>query len=136
MISRTSVFRYKKQDIDPQKVAHELGVHALVTGRVMQRGDELFVSAELVDAREDRQLWGEQYDRKMSDLLRVQADIARAISEKLSVRLSGEEKARLAKRYTENAEAYQAYLKGRYHWGKNSEENFKKAIKYFNDAIQ
>ncbi len=109
----------------------------------MQRGNELSISAELVDARDDRQLWGEQYNRKLADILAVQEDISREISEKLRLRLSGEEKARVTKRYTENAEAYQAYLKGRYHWGKNSEENFKnseenfkKAIKHFNDAIQ
>jgi TolB-like protein len=80
VISRTSSFRYKRRDIEPQKVAKELGVDALVTGRVVQRGDDLSVSAELVDAREDKQLWGDQYSRKIADTSSVQQEIATAIS--------------------------------------------------------
>jgi TolB-like protein len=85
VISRTSAFRYKKRDIEPEKVARELGVQALVTGRVVQRGDELSVSAELVDAREDKQLWGEQYSRKLADIHSVQQEIATAVSRNLRV---------------------------------------------------
>ena len=81
VISRTSAFRYKQREIDPQKVAKELGVDALVTGRVVQRGDDLSVSAELVDAREDKQLWGEQYSRKLADVGSVQQEIATAYLE-------------------------------------------------------
>ena len=92
VISRTSAFRYKRRDIEPQKVAKELGVDALVTGRVAQRGDELSVSAELVDAREDKQLWGEQYNRKYSEVVSIQQEIATAISGNLRVRLTSEEK--------------------------------------------
>ncbi len=136
VISRTSAFRYKKREIDPQKVARELGVHALVTGRFMQRGDELSISAELVDAQEDTQLWGGQYNRKLSDALAVQQDIAKAISEKLRLRLTGEEKARLGKRYTENAESHELYLKGRYHADKASAEGLKKSVEYFQQAIE
>ena len=115
VISRTSAFRYKKRDIEPQKIARELGVQALVTGRVIQRGDELSVSAELVDTREDKQLWGEQYNRRLADIASVQQEIASAISGNLRVRLTSEEKTRLGKPDAANAEAYQLYLKGRYH---------------------
>src|SRR2546422_8058149 len=115
VISRTSAFRYKKRDIEPQKVGKELGVEALVTGRVIQRGDDLSVSVELVDAREDKQLWGEQYSRKLADITSVQQDIATAISGNLRVRLTSEEKTRLNKSSATNPEAYELYLKGRYH---------------------
>ena len=115
VISRTSAFRYKQRDIEPQKVAKDLGVDALVTGRVVQRGDDLSVSAELVDAREDKQLWGEQYSRKMADAASVQQEIATAISGNLRLRLTNEDKTRLAKVSATNPEAYQLYLKGRYH---------------------
>jgi serine/threonine protein kinase/tetratricopeptide (TPR) repeat protein len=114
VISRTSVFRYKLRDIDPTKIAKELGVEALVTGRIIQRGDDLSVSAELVDAREDKQLWGEQHKRKLADITSVQQQIATAVSGNLRVRLTSEEKTRLNKSSATNPEAYQLYLKG-YH---------------------
>src|SRR5713101_4933911 len=136
VISRNSAFRYKGRDRDPRAAARELGVHAVLTGRVMQRGDSVSVSAELVDTRDDRQLWGEQYNRKLTDILAVQEDISREISEKLRLRLTGEEKVRMAKRPTENIEAYQLYLKGRYYWNKRTEEGFKKGIEYFQQAIE
>ena len=135
VISRTSAFRYKKQEIEPQKVARELGVEALVTGRVFQHGNDLSVSAELVNAREDKQLWGEQYNRKITDALRVEQEIANHISDKLG-RLTSQQKERVTKRYTESGEAYQAFLKGRYHWGKDSEDDLKQAIQYFEQAIR
>jgi len=135
VISRTSAFRYKKQEIEPQKVARELGVEALVTGRVFQHGDDLSVSAELVNAREDKQLWGEQYNRKITDALRVEEEIANHISDKLR-RLTSQQKERVTKRYTESGEAYQAFLKGRYHWGKDTDDDFKQAIQYFEQAIR
>jgi serine/threonine protein kinase/tetratricopeptide (TPR) repeat protein len=136
VISRTSAFRYKKRDIEPKKVASELGVHALVVGRVIQRGDELSISAELVDAREDRQLWGGQYNRKLADVLAVQEKIAKEISENLRLRLTGEEKERLVKHSTRNTEAYQLYLKGRYHANQVTPEGLKKGIEYFQQAIE
>jgi len=134
VISRTSAFRYKQRDIEPQKVAKELGVDALVTGRVLQRGDDLSVSAELVDAREDRQLWGEQYSRKLVDTASVQQEIATAISGNLRVRLTSEEKTRLAKSAA-NPEAYQLYLKGRYLANQSTAEGLKKSLEYFQQAI-
>jgi TolB-like protein len=128
VISRTSAFRYKQRDIEPQKVAKELGVEALVTGRVVQRGDDLSVSAELVDAREDKQLWGEQYSRKVADTASVQQEIANAISGNLRVRLTSEEKTRLAKSSRTNPEAYQLYLKGRYHANQTTATELKMSI--------
>ncbi len=135
VISRTSAFRYKQRDIEPQKVAHELGVEALVTGRVLQRGDDLSISAELVDAREDKQLWGEQYSRRLADIASVQQEIATAISGNLRVRLTNEEKTRLSKPYAANAQAYQLYLNGRYHANKGTYDGLMKSIEYFQQAI-
>jgi len=135
VISRTSAFRYKQRDIDPQKVAKELGVDALVTGRVVQRGDDLSVSAELVDAREDKQLWGEQYSRKLAGIASVQQEIATAISGNLRVRLTSGEKTQATKPYAANSEAYQLYLKGRYHANPGTAEGYKKGIEYFQQAI-
>jgi serine/threonine protein kinase/tetratricopeptide (TPR) repeat protein len=136
VISRTSAFHYKQREIEPQKVAKELGVGALVTGRVIQRGDDVTVSAELVDAREDKQLWGEQYSRKMADTAFVQQEIATAISGNLRVRLTSEEKTRLNKSSATNPEAYQLYLKGRYHANQTTAAELKKSIDYFQQAIE
>jgi len=135
VISRTSAFRYKKRDIEPQKVGRELGVEALVTGRVIQRGDDLSISAELVDAREDKQLWGEQYSRKLADVVSVQQEIATAISGNLRVRLTSEDKTRLAKSSATNPEAYQLYLKGRYFGNQATGAGLKKGVEYFEQAI-
>ena len=136
VISRASAFRYRHRDVDPQKVAKELGVEALVTGRVVQQGNDLSVSAELVDAREDKQLWGEQYDRKLADLHSVQQEIATAISDNLRVRLTSEEKTRLVKSYEPKPEAYQLYLRGRYLSSQSTAEGLKKSIDYFQQAIE
>jgi eukaryotic-like serine/threonine-protein kinase len=131
----SSVFRYKGKEIDPIKVGQELGVNAVLSGRIVQRGDQLTISAELVDVRNNRLLWGEQYDRKMSDLLATQREIAREIVEKLKLKVSGEEKG-LAKHYTESNEAYQLYLKGRFYWNKRNADALKKSVEYFNQAIE
>ncbi|MGH9880643.1 MAG: serine/threonine protein kinase, partial [Pyrinomonadaceae bacterium] len=114
VIARSSVFRYKGRDVDPQAAARELKVRAALTGRVVQRGDNLSISVELVDTSNNRQIWGQQFNRKMSDLLAMQSEISREISEELRLRLTGEERKRVTKQYTTNAEAYQLYLKGRY----------------------
>ncbi len=141
VISRSSVFRYKVHDPtaaqpDPLAVGRELKVHAVLTGRLVQRGDTLSISAELVDVRNDRQIWGEQYNRRLADILAVQEEISREISEKLRSKLTGEQQKRLAKRYTEDTDAYQLYLKGRYHWNKRTEEGMSKAVEYFQQAIE
>jgi DNA-binding SARP family transcriptional activator len=136
VMARGTVFRYKAQEIDPLRVGRELGVRAVLTGRVLQLGDRLVVRAELVDTADGSQLWGEQYDRKPSDVLAVQEEIARKISEKLQLRLTGEEQRLLAKRHTENTEAYHEYLKGRHFWNKRTEEGLRKGIEHFRQAIE
>jgi len=135
VISRTSAFRYKQREIEPQKVARELGVETLVMGRVIQRGDNLSVSAELVDAREDKQLWGERYSGKLADITSVQQEIANAVSGNLRGGLTSEDKTRLNKPSTTNAEAYQLYLKGRYHANQATAAELRKGIEYFQQAI-
>lgn len=135
-VSPTStVLRYKGKEVDPQKIAAELSVSAVMSGRMVQRGDILTISIELVDARTNKLLWGEQYERKMSDLLATQRQIAREIVENLKLKVSGEEKG-LAKHYTESNEAYQLYLRGRFYWNKRSEEGLLKSIDYFQQAIE
>jgi serine/threonine protein kinase/Flp pilus assembly protein TadD len=136
VISFSSVTRYREQQIDPQAVARDLGVRALLVGKVTQRGDDLLVSAELVDTRDNSHIWGEQYNRKLSGLLALQKEISRGISDKLRLRLSGEQKERLTKRYTESTEAFQLYLKGRYHLNKWTPEGWQKSIEYFHQAIE
>ena len=135
VMSSNSVFRYKGRAADAQEVGRELGVRAVVVGRVVQRGDGLSISAELIDTRDSSQLWGEQYNRKSADILAVQEEIARQISDKLRLRLSGEDKGRLAKRYTESTEAYELYLKGRFHQTKRTQDDLKRSIDYFKQAV-
>jgi len=135
VMSRNSVFRYKGQEADAQAAGRDLKVQAVLTGRMVQRGDTLSISAEFVDVRDNTHIWGEQYSRRLSDIFAVQEEIARQISEKLRLRLSGEDKQRLTKHYTDNTEAYQLYLKGRYYWNRRSVEGIKKGIEYFQRAI-
>ena len=135
VMASSTVFRYKGREADPQTLGMELGVRAVLTGRIIQLGDTLIVRTELVDVADGAQLWGDQYNRKLADILTVQGEIASQISETLRMKLTGEEKKRLAKRSTENPEAYQLYLKGRYHWNKRTVEGFTKAVEYFNAAI-
>ncbi len=135
VVARRTVFRYKGREVDPETVARELNVGAVVMGRVVQRADTLSISAELVDAQNNLHLWGEQYNRKLAEIFAMQEEIAKEISDKLRLRLSGEEKKRLTKRHTGNTEAYQAYLKGRYYLDKNTLQDAKKAVEYFQEAI-
>ena len=134
VIARSSAFKYKGKEADLQEVANALGVEAILTGRVTQRGENLSISVELMNASDKTQIWGEQYDRNMSDLLATQREIASEIVEKLKLKVSGEEQ-RSAKHYTESNEAYQLYLKGRFFWNKRTAEALKKSIEYFNQAI-
>src|SRR5712692_9888638 len=136
VMARSAVFRYKGKEADPMAAGKELGVRAVLTGRILQRGDSLTISTELLDVRDNKQLWGEQYSEKVSDLLSVQREIAKEITSNLRLQLSTPEQKRLAKHYTENPEAYQLYLRGRYFWNKRSEEGIKKAIAYFDQAIE
>ena len=134
--ARSSVFRYKGKDIEPQQVAADLKVQAVLNGRVSQRGDTLTISLDLVDALTGNQIWGEQYTRKMGDLAALQSDIARDVSQKLRARLTGAEENRVVKNQTQNTEAYQLYLQGRYNWNKRTDPATRKAIEYFQQAIQ
>jgi eukaryotic-like serine/threonine-protein kinase len=136
VIARSTVFRYKGKDTDPQKVGEGLHVGTVLTGRLQQRGDTVVVQAELMDVADGSQLWGGQFVRKADDVYALQSDLSREISEKLRLKLTGEEKQRLAKRYTDNSEAYQLYLKGRYYLNKRSEEGFHKAVESFTQAIE
>jgi len=135
VMSRNTVFRYKGKETDAREVARQLGVRAVLTGRVVQRGNQLSVSAELVDARDGSVLWGEKYDRPMSDILAVQQDITARIWENLRLKLSGEDRARMGKRGTENPEAYQLYLKGKYFSGKFTKAGYDKGLEYLRQAI-
>jgi tetratricopeptide (TPR) repeat protein len=134
--ARNTAFRYKGRDTDLQKVGQDLGVSAVVTGRVLQRGDTLIVQTELVETQKGSQLWGQQYNRKLSDVLALQEDISRQISDNLRLHLTGEEKQQLARRYTDNAEAYQLYLKGQYYYNKRTKEATLKAIGQYQQAIE
>ena len=116
--ARSLVFRYKGKDTDPRKAGAALQVRAVLTGRVVQRGNNLTVQTELVDVDSGSQLWGQQYNRELADMFTVQEDIASEISEKLQSRLTGEDLKRVTKRYTQNTEAYQLYLRGRYNWNR------------------
>jgi serine/threonine protein kinase/Flp pilus assembly protein TadD len=135
VIARSSVFRYKGREIDPQTVGRELGVRAVLMGRVVQLGDQLSIQTELVDVDTQTRLWGENYNRKVSDIIALQDEISREISEKLRLKLSGKEREQLGKRYTENSEAYQLYWKGRYLWNRRRPEDIREAIRDFQQAI-
>jgi len=133
--ARSTVFRYKGKDADPRKVGSDLHVRAVVSGRLLKRGSSLIIQAELMDVATGSQLWGGQYNRQAENVFLLQDDLSREISEKLRLRLTGDEKRRLTKRYTEDAEAYRLYLKGRYHWNKRNPEGLQKAVDYFQQAL-
>jgi TolB-like protein len=133
---RSSAFRYKGQSTDAEKIGNELGVDAVMSGRLTQRGDDLLISVDLIDVRNRKTIWGEQFQRKMSDLLSTQNEIAAAIADKLQLRLSGNDSKGIAKQYTSNNEAYQLYLQGRYFWNKRSSENLKKATELLRAATE
>jgi serine/threonine-protein kinase len=136
VMARSTVFRYKNRDIDALAVGRELRVRGILTGSVKASGDRLQISIELVDTSDGSQVWGESYTRPLSDIAKVTDDISREIAEALRVRLTGAEKKRLRKRTTDNSEAYQLYLKGRYHWNKRTGDGLRKGISFFRDAIE
>jgi adenylate cyclase len=133
--ARSSVFRYKGKETNAQTVGKELNVQAILNGRFAQRGDQLILTLELVDAQTENVIWSEQYNRSQSDLVKLQTDIARDVSSKLRTKLSGEDAQKLAKTYTNNPEAYRLYLQGRFYWSKREEKDVKTAIDYFTQAI-
>jgi len=135
VLARTTVFRYKRREIDLQKVGRELGVDALLTGKVTQQGDALTIQADLIRVSDGIQLWGGRYNKKVSDVFAVQSEIANEISETLRLKLNSDEQKRVAKHSTDNIEAYQLYLKGRYEANKFSPDAIPKAVGYYNQAI-
>lgn len=134
--ARSSVFRYKGKEVDPQQIANELNVQAVLNGRVVQRGQDLILYLSLVDAQNGNQIWGEQYNRRQADLLQLQTEIARDVSSKLRTKLSGADEQRLTKNFTANPEAYQLYLLGRFHWNKRSKADIYRAIEYYSQAVR
>ncbi len=136
VMSRSSVFRFKGRNIDPQEIGRQLKVQAIVTGRIATVDDRLAVAAELIDVSDGRQLWGQQYTRPRSDVFVIQGEVSSDISEKLRIKITGEQRQRLTKRHTSNAEAYVLYLKGRYHSGKRTAPELQRAIELFQGAIE
>jgi serine/threonine-protein kinase len=136
VMARSTVFRYKTNPDDPLTIGRALGVEAILFGRILQREDLLSVRVELIRVSDGSQLWGEQYNRKMADLLLVEENISRSISETLKLRLTGEQQKRLAQKPTESSEAYQLYLKGRYYLDRRTEDTFYKAVDYFQQATK
>jgi eukaryotic-like serine/threonine-protein kinase len=136
VMSRDSAFMYKGKDTDARAVGQTLGVRAVLKGRVLQHNDDLEISVELVDARDDSHIWGQQYSRKASDIFALQNDLAKEMTSMLRMRLTGEDEKRMMKPATENPEAYQDYLKGRYWSNKQNEEGLNKGIEFFQQAIE
>ena len=134
--ARSSVFRYKGKDTNAQTIGKELNVQAILNGRVIQRGDQLDLNVELVDAATENVLWSHQYNRKQSDLVALQSEIARDVSSKLKSQLSSADVAKVEKNYTSNTEAYQLYLKGKFYWNKRTGESLKQAVGFYQQAIE
>ena len=133
--SSSTVFHYKGGNADPKQIGRELGVHALLFGNVVQRGDELAVSVELIDVRDDSHIWGERYGRKVSEVVALPQQISRDVSLKLRARADGIDHARITRNYSPDSEAYRLYLLGRYNWNKRTVEGLEEGIKYFGQAI-
>jgi serine/threonine-protein kinase len=136
VMSRNSVFHYKGKDADAQAVAKELKVQAVLTGRMTQRGDGLSISVELINAQDNSEIWGQQYNRKLADVFAVQEEIAKEISEKLRLKLTGAERQQLAKRPTENLKAFQYYMQGRGYINRRTREDLLTAISYYDKALE
>jgi TolB-like protein len=134
VIARSSVFRYKGQEIDPQEVGEELGVDAVLVSQISRRGDELTISVELMRVNDNSRIWGQQYTRNISEIFSVQDEITNSITDNLQLSLTGEEMERMTRRYTDNSDAFVAYSKGRYFWNKRTEADLWMAIDYFEQA--
>ncbi len=137
VIARSTVFSYKGKEVDPRKVGQELKVQAALIWNMRQQDDTLTIRAELVNTADGTRLWGEEYHRKLDDILVLQEEIARQISNRLSLKLTGEEQQQVVKRHTSNIEAYRLYIKGRYFWNQRGDlEKLKKSEEYFLQAIE
>jgi eukaryotic-like serine/threonine-protein kinase len=135
VMARTTVFRYRQAQQDPLQIGRDLKVGAVIVGRLTQHGDTLNVEAEMVDVSNGSQIWGEQYRRKASEIATVEDDIASDISGELRLKLTKEEKKQLAEHATENSDAYQQYVKGRFYLAQRTSDSLHKAIDQFNQAI-
>src|SRR5947207_8491169 len=135
VMARSTVFSYKGKDVDPRKVGNDLEVRAVLMGKLIQQGDSLTIRAELVNVADGTEIWGQQYNRKLADVFAVQEEIAKEISEKLSLKLSGVEKQQLTKRPTENLKAFQYYMQGRSYINRRTREDQLAAIRYCQKAI-
>ena len=134
--SSSTVFHYKNRDTDPAEIGRELGVHALLSGNIVQRGDELAVSVELIDVRDDSHIWGERYGRKVSEVVALPQQISRDVSQKLRARADGGYHPQITRNFSPDSEAYRLYLLGRYNWNKRTVEGLQSGIDYFGQAIQ
>ncbi|MCI0444929.1 hypothetical protein L0152_17190 [bacterium] len=135
VMARTTIFSYKGKQVDPRKVGQELKVSAVLTGKLTQVGDTLIIQDELVDTADGSQLWGDQYNKKFTDILTLQGQISKEIADKLRYKITGEQEKLLTKSFTENSEAYQLYLKGRYFWNKRTPQGLQKSLEYYQEAI-
>jgi len=136
VMARSTVFQYKGEEVDPRKIGHDLGVGAVVMGRLLQQGDNLTIQAELVNVSDGTELWGQQYNRKVADVFAVQEEIAKEISDKLRLKLTGAERQQLAKRLTENIKAFQYYMQGLSFAQRRTREDLLTAISYYERAIE
>jgi len=136
VMSRNSSFRFKDDQNDVQGIASKLGVENVITGDIKQLGDRLVINVHLIDATDDSQIWGNQYVRSSSDIFAVQTEIASEVAQYLRVRLTDNETQLLKKRYTDNVEAYQLYLRGKYSWNKHTLEDVRKSIDYYDQSLE
>jgi serine/threonine-protein kinase len=136
VMSRNSAFRFKGNQTDTKNIASQLGVETLVTGDIKQLGDKLIINARLIDASDDSQIWGNQYVKSSADIIAVQNEIAQAVAKNLRLKLTNVEQQQLEKRYTENAKAYELYLRGRFHYFKVTEPEIRKSIRFYRQAIE
>jgi len=135
VIAGSSVVRYRGREVDPQTLGRELQVRAVLTGKYAEKGSNLIISVELSDTRDNHHIWGEQYNRNLADIAAVQAEISRQIADMLRLKLTNEQRQRIAKKYTDNPEAYQLYLKGRHYQLKDTPEDLTKSRQYYEQAI-
>ncbi len=134
--ARSSVFRYKGKDVDAKTIGKDLGVQAVLNGRFVQRGDQLTLTLELIDTQNENVLWSDKYDRRQSDLVSLQTEIARDVSSKLRLKLTSADELKLAKKYTNDAEVYRLYLQGRYYWNKRTFTEVAKGVPLFQQAVE
>ena len=136
VISRTSVMRFKGTDKSLPEIARDLGVDGIIEGSVLRAGDQVRITAQLIEGATDRHLWASNYERDLSNILALQSEVARAIAREIKIKLTAREQARLASPRPVNTEVYQLYLRGRYHWNQRTQEGFKKGLEFFEQALE